>query len=433
MEYVMNKKLIIIIISVVVIIAVVAILMISNSYPEDEEQIAAGSIGKVEKHHVANIQGYDIELRSDFISDDSQIKKLVRDLTYYYVTMNRLSFVLGSINYSDFCGKLPDNSGNICDKLMNLKEFVDNNREKLKTSIETFANAYDNDDPPTSDVENQMIQIADFHIQFMKRNDILNEVIRDLDRVIDNPQTSKNFNNINDVIQLRDLLLITNLDIASIVGDKDNYEFATDQELKNTDIIKDISSNNLKANPFLVYSNILQSVYSFGDMQNLMESQEGINSIFGGLISNDDVKKLFAPATEDGSQVKSIYSYQIGNSKLEIAAVNPNIELNTIRNLDKNNIILFVSGGLNDIKACSQIEGLSFLSPYGIFGITQNDLSVVMSQDDWNSFFNDGNLSVFANEDIIGAVWYGVGNLNSTLGTFLGFPDVLSARRNMDP
>jgi flagellar basal body-associated protein FliL len=105
MEYVMSKKLIIIIISVVVIIAVVAIMMISSTYPENEEQIAAGSIGKVEKHHVANIQGYDIELRSDFISDDSQIKKLVRDLTYYYVTMNRLSFVLGSINYADFCGK----------------------------------------------------------------------------------------------------------------------------------------------------------------------------------------------------------------------------------------------------------------------------------------------------------------------------------------
>jgi hypothetical protein len=88
---------------------------------------------------------------------------------------------------------------------------------------------------------------------------------------------------------------------------------------------------------------------------------------------------------------------------------------------------------VNDIKVCSQIEGLSFLSPYGIFGITQNDLSVIMSQDDLNSYFNDGNLSVYANEDVIGGVWYGMGNLNSSLGTFLGFPDVLSARRNMDP
>jgi hypothetical protein len=168
MEYVMNKKSIIITISLVLIVAVIVVLIINNDYPENGEEIAAGTIGKVEKYREANIQGYDIELRSDFIKDDAEVKQLVSDLIYYYITMDRLSIILSSINFTSFCSKLPDNNANICEKLMDLREFVENNNEKLKNSILTFAAAYKNEHPPTSDVENQMIQVADFHIQFLK-------------------------------------------------------------------------------------------------------------------------------------------------------------------------------------------------------------------------------------------------------------------------
>ncbi len=419
----MNKKFLIVT-ALVLIVAVVVVLVISNSYPENEEELAAGSIGKVEKHNEANVQGYDIELRSDFIKDDAQIKLLVRDLTYYYVTMNRLSYVLSSINYPNFCGKLPDNSGNICDKLMDLREFVDNNREKLKTSIETFAAAFDNDDPPTSDVENQMIQIADFHIQFMKRNDILNEVIKDLDRVIDNPQNSKNFENMNDVIQLRDLLLITNLDIASIVGDKKNYEFATDQKIRNTDIIKDISSNNLKVSPFLVYSNSLGigPANMFGDMQKFVASQEGIKMIFGNLVTDENIQKFLTPAINANKASQGYQSMIIGNSKLEIVIPPGYVDLNFINNMDHSNKLIVILGGTDDLKVYSEVKDLSFFTPYGVYGITQN-MAIYSSQEDMNNFISQGQLSiVFSNEKILNVMAYGIGDLNSSLGIFMSLP-----------
>ena len=454
----MNKK-ILVISSLVIIIAVVIVLVISSSYPENEEEMAAGSIGKVDKYREANIQGYDIELRSDFIKEDSKIKQLVRDLTYYYITMNRLSGILGSINYTSFCGKLPDNNGNICDKLMDLREFVDNNREKLKTSIETFASAYDNDDPPKSDIENQMIQIADFHIQFMKKNDILNEVITDLDRVINNPNNSKNFQNMKDVIQIRDLLLITNLEIASVIGDNDNYEFATDQKIKNTDIIKDISSNNLKCAFLLENEMALNSVYSMGgNLEFLLSSKEGIKSIMGTLLSDEDILKLLSQDGIDNNNAINMLSVGPANSKLDIIVLSHN-DLNLMESMEHSNKIIVFSGGMNDLKVYSKVDGLSFIIPFGIFGIAQNDLNSIMSQEEINSimsqedvksvmsqediikFLNQGQIGFFTNENIAKLFSFGIGNLNVNLGTFMGFPDalsgnnleVLNARRNMDP
>jgi hypothetical protein len=66
MEYVMNKKRIIVTISLVLIVAVIAVLIIYNDYPENGEEIAAGSIGKVEKYREANIQ--DMILNYELIS-----------------------------------------------------------------------------------------------------------------------------------------------------------------------------------------------------------------------------------------------------------------------------------------------------------------------------------------------------------------------------
>jgi hypothetical protein len=388
MELVMNKKGIIITISVVLIIAVVAVLIFSNSYPENGEEIAAGSIGKVDKYREATIQGYDIELRTDFIKDDSKVKQFVKDLTRYYITLKRLSGVLGSIDYSTFCSELPDNNAYICDKLMDLKEFVDNDTEKLKNSITTFSSAYKNDDPPKSDVENQMIQIADMHIQFLKKNNILNQVIKDIDRVLDDPQNAQKLKNKNDIIEIRDILLITNLEISSIIGDKENFEFATNSDLKNPKIMKDISQNTLKSKYIIEGQPI--------NIEGLITLNIGYQESQGNLnIQTADVEPPIVNLTEELSIVS-------GGSSLEIIVVESVEDLKSIDTKSfETSIVIVVGAGEELNSAVKSMEGLDFLNPGGIYSIAQVSAQTGVENQDVLKALSQGNLNVYSSEAII--------------------------------
>jgi hypothetical protein len=184
--------------------------------------------------------------------------------------------------------------------------------------------------PPTSDVENQLIQVADIHIQFLERNDILNQVISVLDRVIDDPNSSRNIENINDIIQIRDILLITNLEIASIIGDQENYRFSTDNDLKAPDIIKDLSSNILK-NSFINSADfpiIVATINLRDDFGSFPESQQVVeNSIIaGGLVTKSSITNSVEQVESNENLNANTYKIDpIINSQISIIIVGSNV------------------------------------------------------------------------------------------------------------
>lgn len=419
MGYVMNKKSIVIT-AIIVIVAAMIILYATGTYPPDDSKKAAGSIGKVEKQHDANIESKDIQLRSDFIESDDKIRRLVRDLTIYNITLNRLSFILGDIKYDQFCGKLPENNGNICDKLIDLKQFVDNSNEKIAKTIVSVAGAYENDNPPTSDIENQMIQVADFHNQFLKKNDVLNDVIADLDRIINDPAKSKSIDNINEVTKLRDILLLTNLDIAAKIGDKDNIEFATNHSIKNKNIIEDISKGKIGSGANFDLFNNLSSVYSNEDL-NIFGSQENDLGVYlsQGILSQEDLNVVMA----DGGQNKSMS--QDGMQIISYAGSKLNLILVNEKGLES----VMSSGQLNDIiipKVVMSNEDLNVynneqlnlivIPPATLNAIlfSQDDLGF-LSQEDLNTFMSNGDLSVFSGEKLNVIILGGFSDLNSSL------------------
>lgn len=428
MGYVMNKKSILIT-AVIIIAAAIIIIFATGTYPPDDNEKAAGAIGKVEKQRDPNIQGKDIELRSDFIENDDKIRTLVRDLTIYNITLNRLSFILGDIRYDQFCGKLPDNNGNICDKLMDLKEFVDNSNKKLVKAITTVAGAYENENPPTSDIENQMIQVADFHNQFMKKNDVLNEVIADLDRIINDPKSKENIDNIDEIVKLRDILLITNFDIAAQVGDKENFEFASNKDIKNTNTIKDISSGKIGSSSSFGLFNNLEAVYG-NQKLNIFGSQgsDMIGFLSVPLLSKESLQIFGSKEELNKAQSQDKLEMTYAGSNLKVVFVNEK-GLESVMN----------SGQLNDIIIPKVVMSSEDLSVYNndklnlivippatinIFGAFNEKNLGFLSQEDLKSVMSTGDLNVLANEDLT-KVFMGVGDLNSNLGMFLGTSDKL--------
>ena len=419
MGYVMNKKSIIIT-AVIVIAAAIIIILATGTYPPDDSEKAAGAIGKVEKHRDPGIEGKDIELRSDFIESDDKIRKLVRDLTIYNIILNRLSFILGDIKYDQFCGKLPDNNANICDKLIDLREFVDNSNEKIVKTITTVAGAYENDNPPTSDIENQMIIVADFHNHFMKKNDVLNEVIADLDRIINDPKASKNFGNIDELIKLRDVLLITNFDIAARLGDKENFEFASGKDINNTDILKDITSGKSGVSSSFGLFNKLEAAYGNQKLNIFGSHGSDISGFLSTAIFSEESLQIF------GS--KEDLNNALNQDKLEMTYAGSNLKVIMVN--EKGLEAAMSSEQLNDIIIPKVVMSSEQLGVYNneklndivvppatinIFGAFNSDNLGFLSQEDLNSVMSSGDLNVLANEDIT-KVFMGVGDLNSSLG-----------------
>ncbi len=213
----MNKK-VLIALAIVVVAAVVVIAFVD--YPPGDNKKAAGTIGKVEKYRKVNIQGSDIELRTEFIEDQDKLVKAVSSLIDYYALTVKLDNILASIDYETLCPAIEASDPEVCQKLKGLEKFVSANNLKIQSAINTLGAAYKNENPPKSDIENQIITFADFHFQLLKRNDAINEAIEALDNTLE-----KNPENAEKLAELRDFLMFVNWDMAARIGDEENFEF----------------------------------------------------------------------------------------------------------------------------------------------------------------------------------------------------------------
>lgn len=229
----MNKK-VLIALAIVVIAAVVIIAFVD--YPPGDDKKAAGTIGKVEKYRKVNIQGSDIELRTEFIEDQEKLVKAVSSLIDYYALTVKLDNILASIDYETLCPAIESFDPEVCQKLKDLEKFVSANNTRIQSAINTLGAAYENENPPKSDIENQIITFADFHMQFLNRNDAVNEAIEALDNSLE-----KNPENADKLAELRDFLMFVNLDMAARIGDEENVEFVFARKMINPErLIKEV-------------------------------------------------------------------------------------------------------------------------------------------------------------------------------------------------
>jgi hypothetical protein len=261
-------------------------------------------------------------------------------------------------------------------------------------------------------------------------------VITDLDRIIDDPNSSRNAENINDVIQIRDILLITNLEIASIVGDKENYEFSTDNDLKDPNIIKDLSSNTLK-NSFINSADIPKVVSTINlrdDFGSFSESQQVLERVIigGGLVTKSSITNSVEQVESNENLNANTYKIDpIINSQISIIIVGSNVLKSGItQNLE--NSIAIVTGieSVEDLKFVAGIENLSVVVPIGVYSASQHNFvaSAGVQDQDMNNFLTKGQLNLF-NSEKINVVFsnYGIGNIGDNLKMVLyGLPDGLS-------
>lgn len=220
----MNKKILVVL--AVVVVSVIIILSISD-FPPTEDSKATGTIGKVEKYRDASVQGKDIELRTDFIEDEAKLKSALSSFIQYFAVTNKLENILSNIEYDKLCSSLDGEDKNLCQKLKDLNTFVTNNNDKLENTINTMIGAYQNENPPTGDIENQVIAFADYHMNLVDRNDVINEAISAIDKVL---IAKPNIENKQQLIELRDFLLYTNYDLALKLADKENAKFLTKKD-----------------------------------------------------------------------------------------------------------------------------------------------------------------------------------------------------------
>ncbi|MFW5701434.1 MAG: hypothetical protein ACOCX7_00645 [Bacteroidota bacterium] len=350
-----------------IVIAVVVVMLLLMDFPPSEEGKTSGTIGKVEKHRNVKIQGKDIELRTEFINDKEKLVASLGSLLNYYVYTNKTALILNNIKYDQLQELLPPGKKALAEDLRQLGSFIQNNNEKMKNTINTLAAAHKAENPPTGDIENLIIQVADFHMSYLDRNDAISRAVAGLDEVLANPGDMKK-KELQELTRLRDALLMLDIETVAATGDKRNGEFVQKQKFVNSKEVVDTDKTF--------------GVYSTPDLID--------NKAFEGL----NVQQSFSNLSEE-QQKMFVSAFMSG-----VAAVEGN---NIILSQGDLNLILATPKDLGilakqDLNVVMAQDGLDLLVILNGAFLSKENLGIFLSQDQLNQFMASGELNMIFSE-----------------------------------
>ncbi|MCK9421507.1 MAG: hypothetical protein M0Q38_02810 [Bacteroidales bacterium] len=215
-----TKTILIIVATLAVILVIVALF-----FPQVGNQLTRGTIGKVEKYHKQSMSEKDIQLRSEFVRDTTQLRKLIRGLASFAQfntkTCRQIDSSLLDLQYHPIMMNREYN-----EPLLALKDFstflANNNAGIVSTGkmLETFY--YNSESADQSvDVEKNLRDFGIFILQVVERDSVLEIAAMDIDKYIEKVKSrKKNMEDTKPLQRFRDQLLVTNLMTAAILGER---------------------------------------------------------------------------------------------------------------------------------------------------------------------------------------------------------------------
>ncbi|MEI7982345.1 MAG: hypothetical protein WCI71_11880 [Bacteroidota bacterium] len=212
---------------ILIIVGVLAMIVIAGAFlfPEIGSQLTRGTVNKAEKYHKPAMSERDIQLRSEFVNDTTQLRKLIRGLASFEQfntkTCRQIDSTLKDLQYHPI---MMDRAYN--EPLFALKDFtifLSNNNagiDSTKKMLETFYYNTESADQSV-DVEKNLRDFGVFILEVVQRDSVFEVAAMDIDKYIEKVKSrKKSMEDTKSLQQFRNQLLVTNLMTAAMLGER---------------------------------------------------------------------------------------------------------------------------------------------------------------------------------------------------------------------
>jgi hypothetical protein len=383
-----SKTKLLLVVGIVVALFAGYMIGILVKFPPIENSKFAGTFGKAEKFHKVQMTEKDIQLRTELTKDTAQLGSMIKGLAYFSVFTQDVCTTI-DMSLVTFKAKGVGTEAAQSHSIQALQEYADfirNNNKNLNDLISMLTGFYTNKPTDQSqDVERSLRDFIAYVNNLSEKNAQLVEELKSIDQsVLANKTLLERQDEMTQVKSIRDQILTKGIQLASILGSKDQVgnmiSFAlTSQNQYSVIASKDDVKSTLNK-----------------DHLNLFNGQQTVNSIIigssGSAVSNISVSSVAALLLYDRQDMK----FWAGN-KEQLSVIAANHDLNSF-----NCIASSVNGNLNVI--CNNYS-LHEVIQSGLIGSYQPGSSQV--------------LQVLASSNIQ-SMFSSLNGFNSTLGFGLG-------------
>lgn len=273
----MNKKKVII---TTALIAIVAISIVIWSISPVNEDVLSGSFSKAEKYREGNADNSHIALRSDFINDTTKLKNAISQL----IQFGKFTVQLNTLIDQSWETALNNLSGCTCQKdilkmLDDYKAFLSNNQKTITETVKSISDIYINrEKAKDKDIEAQIKQFYNFVNQFLQRDSIFEQTIREIDEAVTTEKLKKK--EIIALQNLRDRIVVDNFVYATSIADTSKMAYSMRQKINNPDNMKIIIDNSATMNQ--AYQVQLYDFYESIEQTNFVDIVENVTNYGSG-------------------------------------------------------------------------------------------------------------------------------------------------------
>ncbi|MCK9219935.1 MAG: hypothetical protein M0P47_07790 [Bacteroidales bacterium] len=229
-----------IIIGIVLVLAIV-IIAISFMFPTVFKGITSGTIGKADKYHKIQMTEKDVMLRSELLTDTSQLRNMIQGLIYFSLFTQDFSNKIDScINAFQDQGLYNQAGGGAkVSILQDYSDFIKNNNKTLRTTISMLTGFYLKDESDQSlDVEKNLRDFSVYVNNLNEKDSIFNLALRSMDGfILTNKALKAKKTELANLKSIRDQLLVKGIQLAGMLQNKTlcsqllSYALSSQQEL----------------------------------------------------------------------------------------------------------------------------------------------------------------------------------------------------------
>ncbi len=208
---------------------------ISVDYPRLNKSDVAGTFGKAEKYRKAQMTEKDIQLRSELVKDTAKLKSMIQGLVYFSLFTEEFST---NIDASIIAFKTQGLESDKIKSLQDYSDFIKNNNEALKVTIDMLSGFYLKDTADMSwDVEKSLKDFGTYVNNLNEKNTVLSQALRGMDNfMFSNKTLQANKTEIAQLKSIRDQLLIKSVQNSGLLCNKEqadnliNYAFESQEK-----------------------------------------------------------------------------------------------------------------------------------------------------------------------------------------------------------
>jgi len=237
-----------IIIGVIIGIAL-AIVIISLVFPPVMNKLTRGTFGKADKYRQEQMTENDVQLRSDFVKDTAELRKMITGLIYFTLFTDNLSMTidtcLESYRLQGF-DKDPANTQAI-GLLKDYSAFLKNSSPTLANTTRMLAAFLLRDTLSSSqDVEKNLKEFANYVNQINQKDSVLMLSLARIDSyLIGNKALQQKQEEIRNLKAIRDQLMIKSTQFLAMTGNKKELGAMLSQAIQSQSVFNGIGALNM--------------------------------------------------------------------------------------------------------------------------------------------------------------------------------------------